>query len=46
MDAQRALSDHQRQLLAQVFSLSAAQIEALPPDQRATILQLVRYFFS
>ncbi|ORZ31148.1 hypothetical protein BCR44DRAFT_1392928 [Catenaria anguillulae PL171] len=39
-------SEMQRQLLAQVLSLTPQQIEALPPDQKATVLALVRLCFG
>ena len=38
------LDEQQRQLLQQVLQLTPAQINALPPDQRASIMQLKAQF--
>ena len=38
------LDEQQRQLLMQVLQLTPEQINALPPDQRASILQLKAQF--
>ncbi|KAI9178697.1 hypothetical protein H9P43_005359 [Blastocladiella emersonii ATCC 22665] len=44
--AAAAISEQQRQLLAQVMSLTPAQIEMMPPEQKATVLQVRAQFMQ